>query len=231
MSTSRFKIATANDRRTNVDSVYDYLYEEITTMRLLPGAKLSEAEIAKLFEISRQPVRDAFSRLENQDLLLIRPQRSTEVKKFSSKTITRARFVRAAVEAEVLRRAAGLCNQEGKATLTAMLLQQETAVKESNYERFRSHDSAFHKALCVIGEVAYAADVISECKATVDRLCLLGLSREEQLEQLLDDHTNIASSVARNDVQGAVDAGMSHLTRLDNTIAAIREEHADFFDD
>jgi len=156
MSTSRFKIATANDRRTNVDSVYDYLYEEITTMRLLPGAKLSEAEIAKLFEISRQPVRDAFSRLENQDLLLIRPQ---------------------------------------------------------------------------IGEVAYAADVISECKATVDRLCLLGLSREEQLEQLLDDHTNIASSVARNDVQGAVDAGMSHLTRLDNTIAAIREEHADFFDD
>ncbi|KKK71856.1 hypothetical protein LCGC14_2909720, partial [marine sediment metagenome] len=69
------------DRRTGVDVVANHLYEEITSLRLLPGAKISEAEIAARFGVSRQPVRDAFSRLENLDLLLIRPQKATEVKR------------------------------------------------------------------------------------------------------------------------------------------------------
>jgi len=71
------------DRRTSVDEVYDYLHEQITTLGLRPGDKISEADMATRFGISRQPVRDAFSRLANLDLLLIRPQRATEVKRFS----------------------------------------------------------------------------------------------------------------------------------------------------
>lgn len=200
-------------------------------MRLLPGTKLSEAEIAKMFDISRQPVRDAFSRLENLDLLLSRPQKATEIKRFSSTAITTARFVRAAVEAEVLRRAARLCEQDGADLLEASLVEQRTAVKENNYERFGSLDYAFHETLCAVGEVDFASDVIAQNKAKVDRLCVLGLTRDERLKQLLDDHISIAEMVSKNDEEGAVKAGMLHLTRLDSTINAIREEHADFFDD
>ncbi|MGB5556853.1 MAG: GntR family transcriptional regulator, partial [Paracoccaceae bacterium] len=57
-------IAQLRDRRTSVDVVFDYLYEEIADLRLRPGDKISEAEIAAQFDISRQPVRDAFSRLD-----------------------------------------------------------------------------------------------------------------------------------------------------------------------
>lgn len=200
-------------------------------MRLLPGSKLSEAEIAKLFDISRQPVRDAFSRLENLDLLLIRPQKSTEVKRFSSMAITTARFVRAAVEAEVLRRAARLCNKDGADLLESHLNDQRLAVKENNYETFRSLDYAFHQSLCQVGEVEFASNVIAENKAKVDRLCVLGLSRDERLEQLLDDHVEISTMVSNNNEEGAVKAGMVHLSRLDSTINAIREEHGDYFDE
>lgn len=200
-------------------------------MRLLPGTKLSEAEIAKLFDISRQPVRDAFSRLENLDLLLSRPQKATEIKRFSSTAITTARFVRAAVEAEVLRRAARLCGKDGKDLLEERLAEQRVAVKQNNYDRFRSLDFAFHKMLCEVGEVGFAFDVIARDKAKVDRLCVLALSRDDRLEQLLNDHLVIAQAVSNNDEEGAVKVGMLHLSRLDSTINAIREEHADFFDD
>lgn len=200
-------------------------------MRLLPGTKLSEAEIAKLFGISRQPVRDAFSRLENLDLLLIRPQKATEVKRFSSTAITTARFVRAAVEAEVLRRAARLCQKDGADKLEALLAEQRSAVNENNYERFRSSDYAFHETLCTVGEVNFASEVIAENKAKVDRLCVLGLSRDERMEQLLEDHISIAKMVSSNDEEGAVKAGMLHLSRLDSTIVAIHEENADYFDE
>ena len=51
------------------------------------------------------------------------------------------------------------------------------------------------------------------------------------MEQLLSDHLSIAQMVSDNDEEGAVKAGMLHLSRLDSTINAIREEHADYFDD
>jgi len=220
-----------SERRTGVDTVFDYLHEEISSMRLLPGAKISEAEIAGLFGISRQPVRDAFSRLENLDLLLIRPQRATEVKRFSSESITTARFVRAAVEAEVLRRAARICDSSGEELLRARLADQEKAVKENDYVRFKSLDYAFHECLCTVAEIEYAVDVIRQNKAQVDRLCVLSLARDVPLDKLLHDHQKIAERLFAKDEEGAVKEGMQHLSRLDETINSIRDEHADYFDD
>lgn len=220
------------ERRTSVDTVFNHLYEEIVSMRLLPGAKISEAEIAAMFDISRQPVRDAFNRLEHLDLLLIRPQKATEVKKFSSTAITSARFVRAAVEAEVLRRAARQCTKEGAELLQTMLADQKTSVEANDYDRFRLQDYDFHESLCEVADVTFAFDVIQREKAKVDRLCVLSLAaRDERLDQLLDDHTAISDSVSNNDEAGAVKAGMLHLSRLDATINNIRKDNADYFSD
>ncbi len=219
------------ERRTSADLVFDFLYEEIASMRLLPGTKISEADVAGQFDVSRQPVRDAFSRLENLDLLLIRPQKATEVKRFSSAAITAARFVRAAVESEVLRRASRVCGKNGVALLDASLREQATAVEENSYDRFRTLDYKFHQTLCVVGAVEFAFDVIEKNKAKVDRLCVLGLAGDERLDQLLADHRSIADMVANNDEEGAVKVGMLHLSRLDSTINEIREGNADYFDD
>ena len=67
------------DRRTNADDVFDYLHEQINLLKLLPGTRISEVEIADRFDVSRQPVREAFIRLSNLGLLLVRPQRATVV--------------------------------------------------------------------------------------------------------------------------------------------------------
>lgn len=218
-------------RRTSVEMVFDHLYQEIVSMRLLPGTKISEAEIATMFDISRQPVRDAFSRLENLDLLLIRPQKATEVKGFSNTAITTARFVRLSVEAEALRRAARICTKNGQRQLEKHLAEQQKAVDDNDTDAFRELDYKFHKELCIIGNVDFAFDVIAKEKAKVDRLCVLGLSRDDRLGQLLDDHTEIARMVSSNNEDGAVTAGIKHLSRLDSTIKNIREENSDFFVD
>jgi len=65
----------------------------------------------------------------------------------------------------------------------------------------------------------------------VDRLCSLGLSDDQRLDVLLDDHQKIADAVAANDEEAAVKAGTIHLSRLDSTIERIRQDNADYFDD
>lgn len=224
-------IARARDRRTSVDVVFDHLHDAITSLELRPGDKISEADIAAQFGVSRQPVRDAFSRLENLDLLLIRPQKATEVKRFSVHEITKSRFVRASVEAEVLRRAAKCYKPEDGAVLDARLDEQAKVVSRGSPEEFGKLDYAFHETLCKIGQVDFAFEVIAFEKASVDRLCMLSLSKGDRLEQLLQDHMDIADCIKAGDGEGAVEAGMIHLSRLDGTIKAILAENAEYFED
>ena len=93
------------ERTTGSDLVFEQLFDQITKLKLLPGTKISEAEVAKTFGYSRQPVREAFTRLAGLNLLLVRPQRATIVRPFSRELIANARFVRAAIELEVVRAA------------------------------------------------------------------------------------------------------------------------------
>lgn len=218
------------DRRSRVDQIVDYLYGEITSMRLLPGTRISETEIAERFGVSRQPVRDAFNRLENMDLIRIRPKKATEVRKFSPAAIEKSRFVRASVEAAVLRMAAARCDSAGGHQLDACLALQRKAQAEVDHKAFAQLDYEFHKTLCEIAGVPFAFDIIKEEKAKVDRLCILGLAKEDRMPQLIGDHEGIVAAVKEGRAEDAAEVGMRHLTRLDATIEAIRVTSAAYFD-
>ena len=219
-----------SERRTSVDDVFDYLQKQIATLELKPGDRISEAEIAAQFGVSRQPVRDAFNRLANQDLLLIRPQRATEVRRFSVRTIQKARFIRAAIEKEVLVRAAAHCDANGAEQLRKALAAQENVVSEGDYDAFGPMDYQFHKLLCEIANADYAFDVILEEKAKIDRLCMLGHDKEQRLPDLVADHRAIADAVVGHDASAAVEAGMIHLSRLDETLERIKSSNANYFE-
>lgn len=218
------------ERRTSVDDIFDYLHDEILSMGLRPGDKISEADVASRFGVSRQPVRDAFSRLANLDLLLIRPQRATEVKRFSMREIVKSRFVRAAVEQEVLRRAARKCDGIGAAQLDAALEAQEKIIASKDFDAFGALDYEFHEKLCQIAGAEFAFDVIMAEKSKVDRLCMLGLSKETRMPDLVEDHRAIADAVKGHDAERAVEAGMLHLSRLDETIGRISATNANYFE-
>lgn len=217
-------------RRTSVDDIFNELHEEIISLRLRPGDKISEAEVAARFNVSRQPVRDAFSRLANLDLIRIRPQRATEVRRFSMREIVKSRFVRASVEKEVLRLAAKACDPIGAARLDAALERQEEAIEQRDVDGFGRLDYEFHQTLCDIADADFAFDVIMAEKAKVDRLCMLGLSKEDRMPELLSDHRAIAEAIKEHDGERAVAAGALHLSRLDATIERITETNANYFE-
>ena len=216
--------------RTTTDIVFDHLYDEISSLRLLPGARISEADIANQMGVSRQPVRDAFNRLGNLDLLLIRPQRATEVRGFSMQAIENARFVRLAVELEVVSRACASWGPEHVEALEAQIELQEKAVKSGETSKFHGLDYTFHKMICEIGGYPLAFDMIQDCKRSVDRLCVLSLRKADEIEAIVEDHKEIAQSLERRSVEGVRKAVEKHLSRLDETIREIHEAHANYFE-
>src|SRR5690554_5571253 len=71
--------------------------------RPVPGTRISETELAAAYEVSRQPVREAFIKLAEEGLLAVRPQRGTFILRISIPAVLTARFIREAVEADIVR--------------------------------------------------------------------------------------------------------------------------------
>ena len=217
-------------RRTTTDAVYEKLHDEIISLEILPGTKLSEAEVARRFGVSRQPVRNAFTRLGNDDLLLIRPQKATEVRGFSMERVELARLVRLAVELEIVYRAVGVWDASRQAQLAENIRLQEQAIESDDLSTFHALDYDFHKLIYVLSGNPAAFEVMLECKQKVDRLCLLSLEKSSEATSILADHRTIAESLASRDLSAAQSAIRAHLSRLDETIEFIHETHPNFFE-
>lgn len=217
-------------RTTTTDVVFERLYEEISSLSLLPGARISEADIASRMGVSRQPVRDAFNRLGNMGLLLIRPQRATRVRGFSLESINNSRFIRLAVELEVVTKAAGIWDDTRAATLDKIVQSQTKAVNAGQTAEFHAKDYDFHKLICELGDVPLAFETIQSCKQSVDRLCVLSLRKSDESHAILDDHCAIADALKARSPELAREAVRKHLGRLDDTIQEIHAHHSDYFE-
>lgn len=218
-------------RRTSADDVFDYLYGQINSLALLPGTRISEVEISRQFDLSRQPVREAFIRLANRGLLQVRPQKATVVRRFSSEKIARARFIRTAIESEVLRRACKTGLDQHKSKLERAIDSQQKAVDSQDIDRFHALDYDFHRALCAAANSEFVFETIQDNKAQVDRLCMLSLSEPAAMDDLLNDHRSIVEGLIDQDEVKVIQAITHHLSRLDDVVAGIRKSHADYFED
>ena len=217
------------ERRTTADVVFEQLHKELVSLELLPGTKLSESDVARRFGVSRQPVREAFGRLDNLDLLVVRPQRATVVRGFSLQRVAHARFVRLAVEVEVVSVACSNWDKSRAETLQRNLDQQLIAV-ENEPAQFHALDSQFHNLICELGGCPLAIDVIAECRQKIDRLCALSLARQSEAATLLDDHQKLAAALKSKSTATALSITRKHLSRLDSTIEEIHLNHSEYFE-
>lgn len=224
------ELAEKFQRRTTTDLVFDHLYDEIVSLTLLPGTKISEVDVARRFGVSRQPVHDAFNRLENQDLLLIRPQKATRVRGFSMQRIAQARFVRMAVELEVIRRACSIWDDTRADKLEQNLERQQQALKNAQKEKFHQLDYQFHKLICELSDCLLAYKTIEECKKKVDRLCMLSLSKDNELSAVIEDHRRIAEGLKSRSFDEASTVARRHFSHLDDTISDIHTAHSEYFE-
>ena len=134
-------------RLTTTEEVFRQLKSDIISLQLPPGSKISEVEVSKAFNVSRQPVREAFMRLGELNLLEIRPQRATRVRKISHQDLRNTRFIRAAVEVEVVRVACKVATQENLALIQGNLSQQQVAVEAGDADLLHALDYQFHNLM------------------------------------------------------------------------------------
>jgi GntR family transcriptional regulator, rspAB operon transcriptional repressor len=208
--------------------LYRILRERIISADLPPGSLISESEVARTYSLSRQPVREAFIKLAEDGLVEVRPQRGTLVRKISPAAVMDARFVREAIEADIVKLVAEKADEALMAELKAQLLRQEEA-PDSDADKFLQLDERFHRTLAEAAGKIHAWKMIEEVKAQMDRVRYLSALHFPKRE-LVEQHRRIVTAIGHRDADGAARAMRGHLRKILTDLPAIAQAQPDFFE-
>lgn len=231
----RYQTAQPNDRNWTmaasqpsaaVRGIYGQIRQDIISLRLRPGTRLSENELALRFGTSRAPVREAIIRLVEEGLIEVLPQRGSFVTRISLSAMERARFVREALEVAVVRRAAerGLPSDTME-QVAAAIITQENACDDT--ERFTLADDAFHRLIAESIGVAQIWAVLEREKSHLDRIRFLSLPAATPVNVLIAQHRRILEAITQRDMEAADRAMRTHLSEVLKIAAALAAEHPD----
>jgi GntR family transcriptional regulator, rspAB operon transcriptional repressor len=210
---------------------YAVLREAIVSMRLEPGALLSENELARRLGVSRTPVREALIRLRDERLVRIVPQRGTFVAPISLGAVADAQFVREALECAAVRLAAERATEDGIAGLWANLDAQRRAQDRGDYEAFWLLDEGLHAGLCDLSGHGIASSLARRARGHLDRVRRLSLPRSSYLEEMTSEHERVVTAVAEGDPDGAEAALRLHLRMVLSELSRLRTENPELFEE
>ena len=206
------------------------LREAVVTMRLQPGAMLSEQDVAGRLGVSRQPVREAFIKLGEVGLLRILPQRGTQVVRISRKGVEDARFIREAIECAVAREAARLADRTVARRLGDSLARQRRALKTGDGPALFALDEEFHLALAEAAGRPAAWRMVEDIKPQMDRVRFLDMASAIPMKTVTAQHEVIVEAVRANDPDAAEAAMRHHLSEILRSLPKIAAENPELFE-
>lgn len=210
--------------------IYRYLRKDIVTCVIQPGSLLSEKEVSARFNVSRQPVREAFIKLAEAGLVQVLPQRGTFVRKISARRVADGRFIREAVEVSVVRRAALEIEPVALMALEHNLQLQKMATDRHDSQAFLSLDDEFHRLIAESINCLLAWETVENIKAAMDRVRFLTLSEVSPPDSLIEQHEEILSALKSHDADAAEAAMRRHLQEMIFSITPIAERNSEWFE-
>lgn len=222
--------STINAQDAIAPQVVRLLRDAIIRTQLAPGSAISEADIARRFGVSRQPVREAFIKLQEMGLLEIRPQRGTLIHRISARDVMNARFVREAVEVAVVREAAAQRRARLIDDLRDQIADQEEAAAAGDGPGFLHLDERFHRTLAEGIGRGFAWTVLESIKAQMDRVRFLSFAGATPLRDLVRQHGAVVDGIAAGDPDRAERAMRTHLREILSSLPRIAAAHPDYFE-
>jgi DNA-binding GntR family transcriptional regulator len=189
----------APDRRKMTDRVYDELRQAIIELRLLPGEPLREVPLAEQLGVSKTPLREAFTRLEQEGLVETTSFKGAVVTGYSDTDLQEIYELRALLEGAAARAAA---ERSGDETFE----QLRRLVDRSRDLRDRGDLSTLATLLGEFDAILYAqvtneriAALIENLRAHLTRIGKLTERIPGRVEASVEEHAAIVDAIVARD--------------------------------
>ena len=139
-------------KKTLSEEVLDRVREAIVSGRFRPGDGLSESMLATAFGVSRGPVREALSQLQQEGLVVIERYRGAKVTRISQEDVEELYELRADLERFAVKRAARLISAGELEKMGAVVSAYREAVEGGSVQEAVDLDMRFHDLIYRAGQ-------------------------------------------------------------------------------
>jgi DNA-binding GntR family transcriptional regulator len=211
------------------DQIYRGLREAIISGGFRPREAVSENRLCGMFGVSRSPVRIALTRLAEDGLIDIFPQRGSFVAPIKLQQVREGHFARMALELAVLREAALRWTPQCAAVVAdAIALQKRYAAVGDSWS-FHMADEMFHRSFATCAGLEGVWNTVQGVKTHLDRVRHLANPVRGHMDKVIAEHEAVIAGCEAGHVEKAIEAMRQHLDSLHTTIAQLKPLHEDYF--
>ncbi|MCB5225872.1 GntR family transcriptional regulator [Alishewanella sp. 16-MA] len=187
---------------TAADRVLQEMQRAIVEGDIAPGSKISEPELAKRFDLSRAPLREALARLERCHLIERIPNAGARVVKLSTEGLISLYQLREELEGLACRLAATQMTDAEIAEMQALLDQhlstQRVREGESYYQE--AGDLDFHYRIILGSKNPYLINILTDELYHLMRMYRVQLGMNgPRVSRAFDEHKAIINAIANRD--------------------------------
>ncbi|CAG7637161.1 HTH-type transcriptional repressor RspR [Paenibacillus solanacearum] len=211
------------------DYVHDTLLKNIMELTLEPGRFISEKEVAEMLQVSRSPIREAFVKLSQEELIETIPQKGSFITRIDLRLVEESRFIRETLEAAIVRQACELLNAEQLLRLQNLVALQELCVAEKNDKRLFELDVEFHQEMIVGCGKSRTWALLQQTATHYNRLRYLRLADNHDWDMIISQHHAIVQAIREKDPDQAESVMREHLTRVTVEKEELKAKYPTYF--
>lgn len=217
-------------RRFPTQEIYARLRKMITDFELLPGARVTESELAEQFRVSRTPIREALHRLEVEGLLKIRPKQGCFIRQVDIAQISNYYDVRVGLEALAIELACEQMSDADLKVLAEIWSPSRQPRTPDQLEAVRDAEEDFHVTLAEASGNPVLADYLRDVNDHIRVIRRLAFIDEQTLADTFEDHYRICRLLLKRDANAARDAMIKHIRKSQETarhvtLSQIQQQH------
>ena len=221
---------TLSREMPKASQVYDILRGAIIDMKLPPGIPINKELISNKLKVSKTPVSEAVSRLEENGLLEVFPQHGTFVPKIRESDVRQGAFLRRALEVAAVREVAERATGDQIEELRKNMRYLESAFNAGDLEDFHARDGEFHKLICRFTGYPRLPRMVDGSRGQLDRVRKLLLPDPKRPAETIPEHKRILEAIEARDPNIAAQAMKDHLDKIPSKLRQLMQQRPELFD-
>ncbi len=213
-----------HDRRKVTDWVYEELKVAIIELRLPPGHPLREAALAEQLGVSKTPIREALSRLEQEGLAETTSFKGAVVTGYSRRDLLEIYELRELLEDSAARSAAQSMSEADRASLDRVCVESRELREGADPAGLAALISEFDTILFDQVRNGRIRALIENLRAHLTRIGRLTAEIPGRVQKSVDEHERIVEAIAARDPDLAE-------RRMRDHIRSVRDDQLRALDD
>jgi DNA-binding GntR family transcriptional regulator len=196
------------------ERVASAIRKAIVSGDLLPGTRITEANLVKQLGVSRVSLRDALRRLEHEGLVSIHPNRGTWISEQSTLELEELFAVRGIFEAYAAQHLANQKDSSAVEALEAMIDEMKECVKRGAFDTYYELAGQFHDEIvhaCANTVLSRQYDLI---KRQLRRYQASMSGVPESPRHSIAEHSKIVRAIASHEPSVASELARKHISGL-----------------